>query len=186
MTEFLYGLFYLCVLALIVGCCADLIVTRPRRVEDEPLFSPSEQRRANRARDGKARPPSRAAVKRAEELSGPYRLSDLQGILEQLGAIEAWGMVLELEFTTVREDIQMVVNRNEVELCTPILDPDYTERFRRAAREVGLQARSGYTEGQYCVDVTGAWSKIASIIESISRSLYGVDEGEEVQVRIFT
>jgi hypothetical protein len=53
MTEFLYGLFYLGVLALIVGCCAYLIVTRrPRRVEDAPLLSPREQRRANRTRDG--------------------------------------------------------------------------------------------------------------------------------------
>jgi hypothetical protein len=183
MTEFLYGLFYLGVLALIVGCFAYLIVTRPSRVEAEPLLSPSEQRRASRAQ---TRPPSPAAVKRAEELSGSYRLSELEKILEQLGAIEAWGMVLELKFTTVREDIQMVVNRNEVELCTPFLDPAYTERFRRAAREVGLQALYGYTEGQYCVDVTGDWSKIASIIKNISRSIYGVGDGEEVEVRIFT
>ena len=169
MTELLYGLFYLGVLALIVGCFAYLTVTRPRRAEDdEPLR------------------PSQAAVKRAEELSGSYRLSELERILEQLGTIEAWGMVLELRFTTVREDIQMIVDHNQVELCTPILDPGYTERFRRAASEAGLQARSGSTEGQYCVDVTGSWPKIASSIRSISRSIYGVGDGEEVDVRIFT
>src|SRR5688572_20770820 len=112
MTEFLYGLFYLSVLALVVGCFVYL--TRPRRLEDEPT---SEQRRGSRARDVESAAPSRAAVKKAEELSGSYRLSELERILEQLGMIEAWGMVLELKFTTVREDIQMVVNRNEVELC---------------------------------------------------------------------
>jgi hypothetical protein len=186
MTELLYGLFYLGVLALIVGCFAYLIVTRLRRVEYEPLLSPSEQRRAGRARDCESRPPSRAAVKRAGELSGSYRLSELERILEQLGAIEAWGMVLELKFMSLGEDIQMVVKRNEVELCTPSLDAGYTERFRRAASEAGLQARSGYTEGQYCVDVTGAWARIASIIKRISRSIYGVGESEEVEVRIFT
>jgi hypothetical protein len=183
MTEFLYGLFYLSVLALVAGCFAYFIVTRPRRGEDEP---PGEQRRGSRVRDVESAAPSRAVVKKAEGLSGSYRLSELERILEQLGAIEAWGMVLELKFMTVREDIQMVLNRNEVELCTPFLDPIYTERFRRAASEVGLQARSGYTEGQYCVDVTGAWSKIASMIKSISRSIYGVGDGEEVEVRIFT
>lgn len=173
MTDFLYGLFYLGVLALVVGCIAYLFFTRDRS-------------RAGQAGGGGTVPPSRAAVKQAQALSGSYRLSDLENILEQLGAIEAWGMVLELQFTTVKEDIQMVVNRNEVELCTPILDPVYTERFRRAAREAGLQARPGYTEGHYCVDVTGTWSTIASIIKRISSSIYGVGESEEVEVRIFT
>ena len=167
MTEFLYGLFFLGVLALVVGCFAYLFGIRPRRA-------------------GEVAPPSRAAVKRAEGLSGAYRLSELESILEQFGAIEAWGMVLELKFTTVREEIQMIVNRNEVELCAPSLDPGDTDLFRRAATEAGLQARTGYTEGQYCVDVMGTWPKIAGIIRGISRTIYGVAESEEVEVRIFT
>ncbi|HEX7183228.1 MAG TPA: hypothetical protein VF756_15415 [Thermoanaerobaculia bacterium] len=172
MMEFLYWLFYLGVLALVVGCLAYLFVTR-------------DQRRASRARDSESAPPSRASVKKAEELSGSYRLSDLESIFEQLGAIEAWGMVLELKFRTAQEDIQMIVNRNEVELCAPSLEPSDTDLFRQAAREAGLQARTGYTEGQYCVDVMGTWPKIASIIRNISRSIYGVGDSEEVQVRIF-
>jgi hypothetical protein len=169
MTELLYGLFYLGVLALVVGCFVYLIAARGRR-----------------ARDIESAAPSRAAVKKAEEVSGSYRLSELERILEQLGMIEAWGMVLELKFTTVREDIQMVVNRNEVELCAPSLEPGDTDLFRRAVREAGLEARVGYTEGQYCADVMGTWPKIASTIRNIIRSIYGVGESEEVEVRIFT
>jgi hypothetical protein len=172
MIETLYGLFYLGVLALVVGCLAYLFIARDRG-------------RASLASDAESARPSRAAAKKAEQLSGAYRLSDLEGIFEQLGAIEAWGMVLELQLTTVQEDIQMIVNRNAVELCAPSLDPSDTELFRRAAREAGLQARNGHTEGQYCVDVIGAWPKIASIVRNISKSIYGVGEREEVQVRIF-
>jgi hypothetical protein len=94
-------------------------------------------------------------------------------------------MVLELRLTTVREDIQMIVNRNEVELCAPSLEPGDTDPFRRAAREVGLQARTGDVDGQYCVDVKGTWPVIARTIRSMSRSLYGVDDSEKIQVRIF-
>lgn len=147
MTDLLYVLFFLSVLALVVGCFVYLFITRPRHADDEPLLYPGEGSRASRARDGKMAPHSRAAVKRAEELSGLCRLSELESILEQLGVIEAWGMVLELKFTTVREDLQMIVNRNEVELCAPSLDPGDTDLFRRAAREAGLQARTGYTKG---------------------------------------
>lgn len=172
MTEFLHGLFYLGVLGLVVGCLAYLFVTR-------------DQSRGSRASDGESVPPSRSAAKKAKKLSGSYRLSDLESIFEQLGAIEAWGMVLEIRFTTVREDIQMVVNRNEVELCAPSLEPGDTDLFRRAAREAGLQARTGYTEGQYCVDVVGTWPEIARIIRSISRSIHGVADSEEIQVLVF-
>jgi len=157
MTEILYGLFYLAVLALVVGCLAYLFVTRDKR-----------------------KAPPRAAAKKASELSGSYRLSDLERILEQLAATEAWGMV-----TTAQEDIQMIVNPNAVELCAPSLEPRDTDLFRRAARDAGLQARAGYTEGQYCVDVTGAWPKIASTVRSLCGSIYGVGAGEEVRVRIF-
>lgn len=172
MMEFLHELFYLGVLALVVGCFAYLFVTR-------------DQNRASRAIDGEPAPPSKAAAKKAEALSGSYRLSDLESIFEQLGAIEAWGMVLELRFTTAREEIQMIVNRNEVEFCAPSLEPVDTDLFRGAVREAGLQARTGYTEGQYCVDIVGRWPEIASTIRSISRTLYGVGDSEEVQVRVF-
>lgn len=171
MIELLYGLFALCVLALVIGCFVYLFVTRG-------------QNRVRRA-SGRDSAPSRAVAKKAEELSGSYRLTDLERIFEQLGVMEAWGMVLELRFTTVRESIQMIVNRNEVELCEPSLEPSDTDLFRRAAREAGLQARPGYTEGQYCVDVMGTWPEIASTIRGLSRSIYGVGDSEEVQVSIF-
>ena len=66
-----------------------------------------------------------------------------------------------------------------------ILDPSYTDPFRRAVSEAGLQARPGYTEGQYCVDVKGTWPTIAGIIRRIVQSVHGVGDHEEVQVRIF-
>lgn len=172
MTGFLYGLFYLGVLGVVVGCFAYLSITRDQ--------SPADQ-----ASDGESAPLSRGAAKKAKALSGSYRLSDLESIFEQIGAIGAWGMVLGLRFTTVREDIQMIVNRNEVELFSPTLDPSDTDLFRRAASEAGLQARTGHTEGQYCVDVTGTWPKIAGIIRRISKSIYGVGDSEEIQVDIF-
>ena len=166
MTEVLFGLFLFGVIALVVGCFVYLHVTR------------------DQSRPGQALP-SRGMAKKATELSGSYRLSDLDSIFEQLGAIEAWGMFLELKLTTVREDIQMIVNRNEVELCSSRPDPSDTDPFRRAAREVGLQVRAGYVEEQYCVDVKGTWPEIARTIRSISRSIYGVGDSEEIQVRIF-
>lgn len=172
MIESLYGLFYLGVLALVVGCLAYLFIARGKD-------------RTSRPGEDQPAPPSRVAAKKAEQLSGSYRLSDLEGIFEQLATIEAWGMVLELKFTTVQADIQMIVNRNAVELCAPSLDPSDTDLFRRAAKEAGIQARTGYTEGQYCVDVRGAWSKIASTVRSISKSIYGVSDREEVQILIF-
>ena len=176
MTGLFVGLCYLGVLALVVGCFVYLFVTRPPSQADQP-------------EEGQpVPPPSREASSGAETLSGTYRLSDLERIFEQLGTIEAWGRVVELNFTTAPaglETIQMTVNRNEVELCTPILDPIYTDPFRRAAMEMGLQARPGYTEGQYCVDVNGTWPSIAEIIRSILRSVHGVGDGEEVRARVF-
>lgn len=175
MTGLLIGLFYLGMLALIVGCFVYLFVTR-----DESSVSPPGE--------GEFTPPSRESAAKAEALSGSYRLSDLERIFEQIGATEAWGMVVELNFTTAPADlesIQMIVLRNEVELCTPILDPSYTDPFRRAVSETGLQARPGYTEGQYCVDVNGTWPAIAGIIRRIVKSVHGVGDHEEVQVRIF-
>jgi len=169
MSELSCGLFFLGVLALVVGCFAYLFVTRDK----------------SRAGFNASVPPSRSVARKAKELSGSYRLSDLESIFDQLAATEAWGMVLELKFTTVQKFIQMIVNRNEVELCAPSLEPSGTDPFRRAAQEAGLEARPGYTEGQYCVDVTGTWSNIASIIKGIIRSIYGVDDNEEVQVVIF-
>lgn len=172
MILLLHGLFYLGVLALVVGCFVYLFVNR-------------EPREVGRTDDREPERLSPETVKKAEELSGSYRLSDLERIFQQLGASEAWGVVLELRFTTVQEEIQMTVNRNEVEFCTPILDPSYTDRFRQAVRQAGLQARTGYTEGQYCVDITGTWATIAGTLRSISRSIYGVDENEEIQALIF-
>ena len=172
MMELLHWLFYLGVLALVAGFFAYLFVTR-------------DQKKASRAGDDEPASPSRVSAKKAEALSGSYRLSDLESIFEQLAAIEAWGMVLELRFATAQEDVQMIVNRNEVELCAPSLDPRDTDLFRQAAREAGLQARTGYTEGQYCVDVTGTWPRIASVVRSVISSIHGVGDSEEVQVRVF-
>jgi len=176
MIEILAWLFYLGVFALVVGGLAYLFITR----------EPRDQRNASRSNSGTSAPPSKDLAERAEALSGRYRLSDLERIFEQLGKIEAWGMVFELRFTTVQEEIQMIVNRDQVELCTPYLDPEYTDRFRRAAQDAGLQARDGYTKGQYCVDVTGPWPGRASVIINIIRSIYGVGDNEEVQAHIFT
>jgi hypothetical protein len=175
MTGFLLGLFYLGVLALIVGCFAYLFVTR-----DRAPVSQSKKREFP--------PPSEDSILRAEALSGSYHLSDLERIFEQLGAIGAWGMVLELNFATVQEDlkmIQMILYPDEVELCTPILNPWYTDPFRRAVSETGLQTRPGHSEGQHCVDVTGTWEGRANIIRSIIRSVHGVEDSEAVQVHIF-
>lgn len=183
MTGFLVGLSYLSVLALVVGCFVYLFVTR-----DQSPASTGNQSAVNPPREREFPPPSEDSVMKAEALSGPYRLWDLERIFEELGAIGAWEMVLELNFATAQEDlktIQMTVYPNEVELCSPILDPWYTDPFRRAVTEAGLQARPGYTEGQCCVDVTGTWPGIASIIRSIIQSVHGVGDSEEVQARIF-
>jgi predicted lipid-binding transport protein (Tim44 family) len=183
MTGFLVGLCYLGVLALVVGCFVYLFVTR-----DQSPASTGNQSPVKPPRERELPPFSEDSVMKAEALSGSYRLSDLERIFEQLGAIGAWGMVLELNFAAAQEDlemIQMVVYPNEVELCSPILEPSYTDPFRRAVTEAGLQARPGSTEGQLCVDVTGTWPRIASVIRSIIQSVHGVGDSEEAQARIF-
>lgn len=172
MSDLLYWLFYLGVLALVAGCIAYLWSTRNRGGADRP-------------KDAAAPRLSRETAIQASSLGGPHRLSDLERIFEQLAAIEAWGMVLELSFGTAEESIQMIVDRNEVEICAPSLEPADTDLFRRAVGEAGFQARTGYTEGQYCADLTGTWPQIASTIRSLCRSIYGAGEDEEVEVRIF-
>lgn len=120
-----------------------------------------------------------------EKARGTHRLSDLQGILEQLAAKETWGMVVDLQFTAGLERSQMIVNRNHVELYCESLEVSDRDRFRRAARIVGLEARSAYEEGQYCVDVNGSWPEIASKVTRMIADFHGVSEDDRVDVRIF-
>ena len=162
MTEIPYLLFYLGVLVLVVGCLAYLFTTR----------------------EGRGRT-SRRRIREAEKLSGTYRISALGNLLDRVAFLEAWGVVVELEFTTITGGVQMIINQEEVELYEPSLEPKDIERFRRSVEEVGLKIRPAVLEGQYCVGVKGTWPAITDTVKEILRSLHGVGDEEKVHVRVF-
>jgi hypothetical protein len=176
MPPILYLLFYACVLALVAGCGVYLFTTR-EKAEAGPVSLPEPRQMLGRI--------SQRALREAETLSGTYRLSDLESILNRLASIEAWGVVVELELTTVKGEVQMIVDKHEVELDESSLDLVDIERFRKSVSEVGLIVRPTAVEGQYCVRVTGTWSDIADTLKRIIRSIYGVGDNETVQARVF-
>jgi hypothetical protein len=184
MTQILYSLFYACVLALVAGCGGYLFATRKKSGTGPVSGSVTDKLGGAEPRQKHGRT-SRRAIREAEKLSATYRLSDLEKILNQVASLEAWGVVVEIELTTVSGNVQMVVDQHEVELDESSLDLADIERFRRSVSEVGLSVRPTAVEGQYCVGVTGTWSGIADTIRRILKSIYGVGDDETVHARVF-
>jgi len=165
MTEILYLLFYLGGLALVVGCIGYLFATREKR-------------------NGRT---LRQSIREAEKLGGTYGLSELGNILKGVAALEAWGVVIELDLTSVTDDVQMVVvDQGEVELYESSLEPEDIERFRKSVSAVGLSIRPVVANGPYCVNVAGAWPVIADTVKRILKSRYGVGDEETVQAKVFS
>jgi hypothetical protein len=173
MAETLELLFFAVVLIGVVGCFVYLIAEGRRKGG------------ANRP----SRPASKAAIAKAEALNGTYRLADLATLLGQLAAAEAWGRVLELELTTFPEIAQMIVNPDGVDFAASNNGTmaDYLDRFRRAATRARLEVRalSANAESSY-IEVKGTWNEVARTVLELIGDIYGVGEGEVVQVKVFT
>lgn len=171
MTEALYNLFYLVTFILLVGGALYLFLTRKRggsQVASTPL--------------------SRETLKLAERLSGPYRLSDLEKILTELGAIGAWGVVVELGLTRIRDIAQMILGVNEVEFYSHNNGSthNYLERYRRSVEAAGLVLRRvDNVEDVFYVKVDGAWPQIAAVLRRMVGEIYGIDDNEEIQLAVF-
>lgn len=161
-AEIFYSLFYIGVLALVAGCIIYLVVTREK------------QERTPRWR-----------IREAEKLSGTYGLSDLGNLLNRVASLEAWGVVVDLRLRRVRGSMQMIVDRDVVELYQTSLEPEDIESFRKSAEGAGLRIRPAAVEGQYCVDIQGTWPSIADTVQRILRSLHGVGDEEIINVDVF-
>lgn len=170
MTELLYALFYLVVLAAVIGCGAYLFITRqkPRQRLRAPKISPE-------------------ALKRAESLSGMYRLSDLESILTELASFGAWGVILQLHLKTVKDNVEAIIGQNAVELLSHNLGVlgDYFDRFRRAAATLRLEVYplAGQKDLGY-IEITGSWTEIAATIRRFIREMYDLGDSTEVEVSI--
>jgi hypothetical protein len=154
MTEALSLLFYLAVLALVVGCFVYLRKHRgevPRQVTIAETVSLGEL----------------ATVFRYEAALGGWS-----------------HQVIGLEFKPGEDGPQMVVEPGEVILVGFYPDPLASGRFRRAAAKAGLEPFEDPDDGQYSVTVTGTRTESASKISQVLQELYQVDAGRTVEVRV--
>ena len=170
MSEFLYILFYLAVLALVGGCVAALFI-----MPDKSKAVPTNRRTPIQ--------PSPQAAREAQRIRGAYRLSSLEDLLAQVASLGAWGMILEAQvFPDIKLHVQMVVGPNEVELCAPSIDPRDEYEFRQLAEKTSLEYR--FVEGRYCVDLAGTWPQIAARARRVIESLYGARADKEIYFRV--
>jgi len=171
MSGIFYVLFYLAVLALVVGCAAYLLIT------------PRQSKATRTIRRAPVRP-SPESVREAQRIRGVYRLSSLEDLLAQMAALEAWGMVLEAQ---VEPDfglhVQMIVDNGEVQLRAPSIDPRDESSFRELAEKAKLAYR--LIEGKYCIDLAGTWPQIAVMTRRVLNSLYGAGDDKEVYFHVY-
>jgi hypothetical protein len=113
MTETLALLFYFAVFAGLVGAVGYLFVTRAKSHE---------------AQLPAATPVSRDSLQKAEDLSGTYRLADLESLFGELAAREAWGVFAEIGFTTIHGSVSLAFNQDYVEVVPNSADMDCVAR----------------------------------------------------------
>jgi len=170
-TEAFYNLFCAATFMLLVGGAVYLFLTRRRLGPRRASISIS-----------------RETLEQAERLSGEYRLSDLERILTELGAIGAWGAVVELGLTRIRDIAQMVLlGVNEVEFYshTTGATPDYLERYRRSVEGAGLSLQEIGNVEVFYVKVAGSWPQIAAVLRRVISEVYGVDDHTEIELTVF-
>jgi hypothetical protein len=171
MIAILYILAYVATFTLLLGGAVYLFLTRKRGGTQRASASISQE-----------------TLKLAERLSGAYRLSDLEKILMDLGSMGAWGVVVELGFTRIKDIAQMMLGINEVEFYSHNngVIPDYLERYRRSVEGAGLVVRRvENVEDVFFVEVVGSWSQIAQVLRRVVKDIYEVDDHTEVQFTIF-
>jgi hypothetical protein len=157
MTAFLALLFYLAVLAIVVGCFVYLRRHRGER--------PGEVMIAETIPLG--------------ELATVFQYeAAVTGWSHQ---------VIHLEFKPGEEGPHMLVEPGEPEeviLLGFYSDPLAAERFRRATAKAGLEPFEDRDEGQYSVTVPGTRTEAARKISQVLQELYQVDAGRTVEVRV--
>ncbi len=171
MIEILVILAYVATFTLLVGGAVYLFLTRKGGGTQRTSVSISQE-----------------ALKLAGRLSGTYRLSDLEKILMELGSIGAWGVVVELGLTRVKDIVQMILGVDKVELYSHNngVIPDYLERYRKSVEGAGLVVRRvENVEDVFFVEVVGSWSQIASVLRRVVKEIYEVDDHTEVQLVVF-
>ena len=153
MNDILYILFYLGVLALVLGCVAYLVTSR-----------------------------------KAERLSGAYRLRDLEKILTELASLQAWNFIVHLGLPAIGDHAQIEIQPDEVHLYSHQsgVIPDYLDRFRQSAERAGLEVHPiPSMEEDFFVRITGSWPERAAVTLRLIKEIYGVDENAEMNVRVF-
>ena len=171
MIEILYILAYAATFSLLLGGAIYLFLTRKRGGTRQTTVSIS-----------------RETLKLAENLSGAYRLSDLEKILMELGSMGAWGVVVQLGFARIEDIAEMMLGVSGVEFYSHNngVIPDYLERYRRSVEGAGLVVRKvENVEDVFFAEVVGSWSQIASVLLRVIRDIYRVDDHAEVQLTVF-
>jgi hypothetical protein len=167
MIEIFVILAYVAIFTLLVGGVVYLFLTRKRGGIQRTSAPISEE-----------------TLKLAEHLPGKYRLSDLEKILAELGAIGAWGVVVELYLTSIKDIVQMILDVGKVEFYSHTIGAisDYLEKYCRSVEEAGLVVRKvENVENVFFVEVVGPWSHIASVLRQVIKE---VDDHTEVQLSI--
>ena len=186
MHELLVAACYLAVLLLVGGCFAYLWQTRGEA--EQPRGHWAETGSGSAAIRGRPSPVSRQALQTARALAGDRPLDDLGSVLERLAAAEAWGIVVDLRFTSVPDAAQMVVWPHGVDLYSHHLGSfaDYRQRFEAAAARAGLEPQPAPEgTGELVVAVGGPWNAVAATVVDIVGEVYGVGPGEPVRVAAF-
>jgi len=154
MTASLALLFYLAVLAVVVGCFVYLRKHRGERPGEVII----------------------AETIPLGELATVFRYeAALTGWSHQ---------VIGLEFKPGEDGPQLVVEPEEVILMGFYSDPLASGRFRSAAAKAGLEPPEDPDDDQYSVTVTGTRTEIASKISQVLQALYQVDASRTVEVRV--
>lgn len=185
MNELLVAACYLAVLVLVAACFAYLWRTRG---EAEPHDRPSERGPGSAAVRSRPSPTSLQAIETARQLAGPSRLGELGTVLERLAAAEAWGIVVELRFSSVADAVQMILRPSGVDLYSHHLGayPDHRERFEAAAARTGLTPQPAPEgTGELVVAIDGPWTEVAATAVAIVGEVYGIGPDEPVRVAAF-
>jgi hypothetical protein len=157
MTEALALLFYLAVLALVVGCFVYLLRHRGKRPGELTVVS----------------------TVPLGELATVFQYG--------AAFTDWSHQVIHLEFKPGEEGPHMLVEPGEPEeviLLGFYPDPLAAERFRRATAKAGLEPFEDRDEGQYSVTVPGTRTESARKISQVLQELYQVDVSRTVEVRL--
>lgn len=183
MTEILYILFYLGVLALVLGCVGYLVASRNEATLEREGYSLHRVARVHPETHL-----SHQVLEKAEGLSGTYRVGDLETILTELAALQAWGLIVDLGFPGIGDHAQVELQPEELDLYSHHSGriPGYLDRFRQSAERAGLEAHPAPgAEDNFILRIGAPLPDSLAVALQALKELYGVDEDTEMKVRVF-